>query len=142
MAEGIDEACFDQRRESGAFFVGESGALAVGLGAGEIDFFVGDVEVAAEEDGLSFGFEGFEIGAEGVVPCHAVWEALELVLRVGRVDIDEEEVGILESDDASFFVVFINADAETGIEWLFLGEYASTGIAGFLSGIPIGLVAT
>lgn len=37
-----------------AFLVGEAGAEAVGFGVGEVDFFVGYIEVAADDDGLLF----------------------------------------------------------------------------------------
>ena len=41
------------------------------------------------------------VEAEGVVPGHALGEALEPVLRVGGVDGDDVELGIFEGDDAS-----------------------------------------
>ena len=40
MAEGVDEPASDDVVESGALFVGESGALAILFGPGEVDFAV------------------------------------------------------------------------------------------------------
>ncbi len=72
MTVSVDESSFDEGSESSALFVGESGAFPVGFWASEVDFFVGDVEITAEEDGLTFGFQRFEVVAEGFVPTHAI----------------------------------------------------------------------
>ena len=72
MTESVDESSFDEGSESSALFVGESGALAIGFWASEVDFLVGDVEITTEEDWFTFGFQRFEVTEEGFVPTHAI----------------------------------------------------------------------
>ena len=75
MAKGVDKASFENRIKSGAFLVGESGVLAIGFWIGEVDFGVGDIQIAAEKDGLFF-FEIFAIREKINIPLEgAVIEA-------------------------------------------------------------------
>ena len=144
VAEGVDEAGVDEVGEACAFFGREACASVVSFGAGEVDLLVGDIEITAGDDGLSFGFERFKILAEGDVPFHAVWEAEEFVFGVGSVDGDEEEVVELKSDDAAFFVAFgtfFGADSEADAEWFCFGENGGAGIARFFGGVPVGFIS-
>ena len=43
-----------------------------------------------------------------VFPFHTIFESGEFVLRVGCIDIDEVEIGVFDSDDAAFVVVFVD----------------------------------
>ena len=126
--------------ETSALGIGEAGVLAVFLGPREVDFLVGDVEIAAEDDGLGLGLAG-DVLAEGGVPCEAVGQAAEAVLCVGRVNVDEGEVGIFERENAAFFVVFLDAEAFFDVERLLSGENGDAGVAGFFGGAPVVLVA-
>ena len=68
------------------------------------------VQVAAHNDGfLLVQFQ--QIGTEGVLPGHAVIQAAQPVLAVGRVAGDEVEVGHLQRDDTSLMVMLVDADA-------------------------------
>ena len=104
VSEDVDEAGVEDLVEAGAFFVGEAWAAAVGVWAGDIDFLVGDVEVAGEEDWFAL-FEGLDVGEEGGVPLEAVGEASEFGLGVGGVDGDDEAGGEFGGDDAALVVV-------------------------------------
>ena len=83
------------------------------------------VEVTAHYHRLALCLKAVEEGAEIVFPCHAVVEAAEFVLRVGRVAGDEEEIGHLEGDDSSLVVVLVDAYAVAHTERLMLGEDGS-----------------
>lgn len=58
IAEGVDEAGGEEIFNSLAFFFGESGVMLVVFRAGEVERSVGDVEIAANNDGLG-ALEGF-----------------------------------------------------------------------------------
>ena len=139
-SEGVDEALAEQGGEFLAFFVGEAGIAAVGLGVLQVYFLMGHVHVAADDDRL-FGIELLQVVLEIVFPMHAVVEAAEAVLGVGRIDVDEVEVGHLERDDAPFVVVLIDADAVGNRQRLMAGEDGCSGVAFLVGGVPVALVA-
>ncbi len=145
MAEGVDETRVQKFAKAGSFLRGEAGAFMVGFRAGEIDFLMSDVEVTGGHDRFSFGFEGFEILAEGDVPFHAIGEAKEFIFGVGRVNGDEEEVGVFEGEDAAFEVTFgalFATDSKSHAEWFGLGEDGGAGVAGLHRGVPVDAVAS
>ncbi len=135
VSEDVDEASVEDLVEAGAFFVGEAGAAAVGVWASDVDFLVGDVEVAGEEDGFAF-FEGLDVGEEGGVPLEAVGEAGEFGLGVGGVDGDDEAGGEFSGDDAAFVVVGGDADASRDGERLGFGEDGGAAVAWFGGRVP------
>ena len=139
-AEGVGEAIGQQLAELGALLVGKARIMAVGLGILDIDLLVGHVQVAAEDDGL-LGIEALEIGLEIILPRHAVVEALETVLRVGRVAAHQEEVVHLKRDHTPLMVVHINTDAIGHIQRFLSGENSGATVALLVSIVPIALVA-
>ena len=78
---------------------------------------------------------------EGIFPCHAIVETSQPVLRVGRINGDEEEVGKLECDDASFVVVFLNAEPISDVQRLMSAVDSRSRVAFFLGIVPIRLIA-
>ncbi len=58
IAEGVDEAGGEEIFDSLAFLFGESGVMLVVFRAGEVERGVGDVEIAANNDGFG-ALEGF-----------------------------------------------------------------------------------
>lgn len=134
-SEDVDEAGVEDLVEAGAFFVGEAGAAAVGVGAGDVDFLVGDIEVAGEEDWFAF-LEGLDVSEEGGVPLEAVGEAREFGLGVGGVDGDDEAGGEFGGDDAALVVVRGDADASGDGEGLGLGEDGGAAVAWFGGWVP------
>jgi len=140
VAEGVGEAGVEEAGEAFAFLIGEAGAAAVFLGAGDVDFVVGDVEVAAEDDGFLLGVAG-EVVAESGVPFEAVGEAAEFVLGVWGVDVDEGEVRVFESEDAAFAIMIREVHAVVDVEGGIAGEDGDAGVAGFFGGVPEAVVA-
>ena len=134
-SEDVDEAGVEDLVEAGAFFVGEAWAAAVGVWAGDIDFLVGDIEVAGDEDGFAF-FEGLDVSEEGGVPLEAVGEACEFGLGVGGVDGDDEAGGEFGGDDAALVVVGGDADASGDGEGLGSGEDGGAAVARFGGWVP------
>ena len=62
-------------------------------------------------------------------------------MRVGGIDVDEEELGHFEGDDAPFVVMLIDADAVADAEGLMAGEDGCSGVAFLVGGVPIALIA-
>ena len=140
IAEGICEATGQQVAELLTLLIGEAGIAAISLGVLDIYLLMGHIEVATEDNGLH-GVELFQITAERVFPRHAILQATEAILRVGRIAADEEEVGHLERDDAALVIVEVDAYAIGDGEGLMTGEDGGTTIAFLLGGVPERLVA-
>ena len=62
-----------------------------------------------------------------------------MILRVGRIDSDEEEIFEFGSDDAAFVIVCLNFEAKLNREWGGLTDDRSAGVTFFLSAIPVGM---
>lgn len=107
----------------------------VGIRAGEVDFLVCHVQIAAEDDGFGFR-QAADVGAEGLVPFAAVGQASQLVLGVGGVAVDEVELFELHGGDAAFRIMLRHADAEAGGEGGHFGEDEHAGVSGALGGVP------
>ena len=99
VAEGVGEPLVEQYGELGALLVGEARIVAIAFGVLDVYLFVGYVHVAAGQHGLRL-VEPFQVKAEGIVPHHALFKALEAVLRVGRIYVHQEDGVVLERDDA------------------------------------------
>ncbi len=113
VAEGVDEPAVEQLGKARALLVGEPGGPTVFPWAREVDLVVGDVEVAAEDDGLANDL---------LTQAQPVGQAAEAVLRVDGVDVDEVEIRILQGDDAAFLVVLPDPHAVTATDRHVLGE--------------------
>ena len=61
--------------------------------------------------------------AESVVPFHAVIDARQLVLRVGRVDAHEPEIGEFAGHDAPFIVEMLTPQPVQHLQGHVLGEH-------------------
>ena len=99
-----------------------------------------DVHVAADHDGL-YVVELDEVVAEGVLPLHAVVEALEPVLGVRRVDADEVEVLELQRYDPALGVVLGVAEIVGDAEGLYARKYGGAGVALLFGVAPELLIA-
>ena len=109
----------------------------VGFRAGEVDLFVGDVEVAAKNDGLLFAQAPAE-GEEGFVVGEFIIKAQEFVLRIGEVGGDEIKVRKLGAEGAALVVKFRFANAFLPSEGSarILAEHGDAAIAFFLRADP------
>ena len=65
--EAVYEAGVQEVLEALALLVGEAGLALVGLGVGEVDLLVGNIQVAADRDGLLL-LQGLQVVEEGLVP--------------------------------------------------------------------------
>ena len=135
MAKSVTKSHVEQLAEALPLLIGKSRAAAVVIRAGKVDFVMRDIQVAAKNHRLAGGLF-HQVLAKCLIPIKAVIEAAELILRVGRVHIHEDEVRILKRQYAAFAIVAIDAEADFHIERFFAREHRDAGIAGFFRGIP------
>ena len=140
VAERVGEAAAEQLGEALALLVGESGVATVGLGVLQVHFLMGHVHVAADDDGFLL-VEPTQISLEVGFPLHAVVQAPQSVLRIGRIDGDEIERGHFERDDAPLVVVLVDADAVADAQRLMAREDGRAAVALLVGVVPIGTVA-
>ena len=116
MSECVDKACINNGIKASTLLVGKACILSVGFGIGQVDFGVGNIQVAAEYDRL-LDFKLFDVSEEINIPLErAVVEAagalvLVMVLRVGCVNGDEIVVIEFCRNDASLLVVLFDSKA-------------------------------
>ena len=101
---------------------------------------MGDVHVPTDDDGL-LRVELPQVGAEGVLPGHAVVDALEAVLRVGRIDADEKEALILQRHGPALGVVLGDSEVIAHGQRRVPREDRGSGVALLLGVAPVALVA-
>jgi hypothetical protein len=139
VAEGVDEARVEDAGEALALVAGEARRAAVGLRTGDVDLFVSDVQIAAEDDRLA-RLQIFEVREEGDVPlADPVAQARQTASGVWRVDRDKEEVVKLCGDDTPLVVVLGTAEAGLDVDGLDTAEQRGAVVARALGGVP-GLV--
>ena len=139
-AEGVGESSVKQGGHLGALFISEARVFSVGFWVFEVDFVMGNIEVAAEDEGFDV-VEPLQVMAEFVFPAHAVAEPSQFLLGVGGVDVDEIEGVEFKGNDAAFAVVFFHADAIGSGKGFFAGEDGGAGVAFFDGTVPVFLVA-
>ena len=139
--------------EAGALFEGKAFFALVGLGIGEIKLGVGNVEIAAENDGLG-EFEELAVLEEGRVPVVAAQgDAAEVFFGVGGVDGDEIELLVFGCEHAALGVgvavgvvghvvpqLNVFGQAVAGGDGLGFGQNSRAGIALFLGRVDVGVV--
>ncbi len=135
MSEGVSKTGLDEQIHLVALFVGEARAPAIGFRAGDIDLFVGDIEVTAVENRL-FGGEGLEVCAGAGLPkVAAIVEPEQLAFAIWNVRVDEVERLVLGGDHPSFTLKLGISKIEFDGEGFFFREDSRPGIAGLLSGV-------
>ena len=82
-----------------------------------------------------------DVSAEIIIPLNTVVEAAQFVLRVWRVNGNEEEIAHFQRDYAPFMVVLVDAKPVGYAQRLVLGEDCSARIAFFVGIVPVGCVA-
>ena len=139
-AEGVSKTTLQQERHLLALLVGKAWVHPVGLGVLQVYLLMRHIQVATIDDGLLL-VQSREIAAQVVFPLHAIVQALEPILRVGRVAAHQEEVVHLQGDESALGVVLLNAHAIGDAQRLMASEDGSTAIALLFGIVPIGGVA-
>ena len=87
VAEAIGKASGQQLVQLAALLVLKARSTAVGAGVLQVNILMGHVQISAQDHRL-FAVQVFQVGAQVVLPLHAVVNAGQLVLGVGYIDID------------------------------------------------------
>ena len=98
------------------------------------------IQVAAVDHRL-FGVQLRQIGADVVLPLHAVVQTGQLVLGVGGVAADQIEVLELSGDDPALVAVDVVAEVIGHGQGRPAGEHGGAGIARLVGAVPEPLVA-
>ncbi|VTR64050.1 hypothetical protein DESC_120142 [Desulfosarcina cetonica] len=89
----------------------KSGTGRIGAGVLQIDFVVGRVEIAGNDQAPALLTQAFGIGEEGLVEIEFVLQARIVHLAVGEIDVKKAEVIEFQLDDAPLVVEPGDADA-------------------------------
>ena len=140
LAIDVDKADFVKHlRQPGALLRQKAGILLVAFPVFQVNFLVGDVEIAAD-DNLPAGLSQFnevrqkqlqkpEFGSLPLLPRRAGW----------LVDRDHREIGKVTLDVAPFGVKFLRAEADDHFARLLPGINAGAAIALFLGVMEVPL---
>src|ERR1043166_329108 len=115
FAKGVKEAGLNEGAETGPLFGREPMVADVGFGIGEVELRMSDIQVAAENDRLG-SLQLFQVTAEIAVPLLSVSQAGEFALRVGHINVDQEEIRVLGGEHAALAVVTDFADAAGDVQ--------------------------
>ena len=138
--EGIGEAFLQKGIHFSALFICEACILMVRSGIGKVDVFMGDIEVAAEDDRL-FLRESCHIVCHRILPCHAVGKTREAALAVRRVADDEIVTAEIGGDDTPLLIMLLDAKAIGDGKRFPLREECSTTVALLHGTVPVLVVA-
>lgn len=139
IPEGVYESVVEQGGKTPAFLIRETGILMIGFGVGEVDFLMGAIEVAADDDGF-LRIEFRDVFPEFVFPVHTVIETGKFCLRIRRIYVYKEKVFEFECEYAAFFVVTLDPNVTAHAQRVFTGEYGRAGIPLALGVIVIGFI--
>ena len=114
--------------------------MTVGLGVLDINLLVGHVQVATQDDGLLL-VELLQVLTEVILPRHAVVQAFQAVLRVGRVAANQIELLHFQRQHTAFMVVEVDADAPLHADGLVAGKDGCARIAFLVGVVPVAVVA-
>ena len=138
--EGIGEAFVQKGIHFSALFICEACILMVRSGIGKVDVFMGDIEVAAEDDRL-FLRESCHIVRHRILPCHAVGKTREAALAVRRVADDEIVTAEVGGDDTPLLIMLLDAKTIGDGKRFPLREECSTTVALLHGTVPVLVVA-
>ena len=136
VTEGVGEACGKEVCHTASFFIGEAGIFMVGGGVGDIDVFVGHVQVAAENHRL-FGGQFCHVFFHSFFPGHAVGKACQSPLAVGGIAAEKVVASEVGGNEPSFLVVFFYTQTVGDGEGLFFCEDGGTAVAFLYGAVPV-----
>ena len=138
--EGVGKAGGKKLGHLSPLLVGEAGVAPVRLVVLEVDFLVGDVHIAADNDGL-FLIEGAKVLSKAVFPVHSVVKALKVPPGVGGIYVNEVKIRVLKGYYPSLVVVALNVDSVENVQGLVFRKNRRSGIALLLGAVPELVVA-
>lgn len=114
--------------------------VVVGLGIGQVDFLVGDVEVAAVYDGLLLVVVSEQV-RNVAVPGLTIGYSTQIALRIGHVGGSNVELREFSDDEAAFPVMFGQAHPHFHAQGGFFGNQRGAAVALLFSRMGVHMVA-
>lgn len=123
--KGVDKIGVNQVCNSLSFLVCKTGGVVISVRAGDVELGVSGIKIAASNDGFNL-LEFFEIIQKFGVPlCLAKFETLEVAFGIWCVNIDQEKIFKLDSEDSPFVQwvaklvgkIFSITEVREDIEW-------------------------
>ena len=108
-AEGVDVAVGYELIQTLTLYRQEAGVVAILPGAREIDFLVGGVLIAGDDQPSPLTPQPVAIVQESIVEVELVSEPFETALAVGKVAVDKREGLELGNEHAALFVESFDA---------------------------------
>ena len=139
MSESVSKSGLEQGGHLFTLFIAKSRVVAVRRRVLDVDVLMSHVHISADNDGfLPIQFQ--KVIAEAALPFHAVTQAAQLVLRIGRIDANKVESGIFKGNHATFVVVLLHAQAQSNAHRGVAGEDGRAAVTFLFRIVPIGLV--
>ena len=138
--EAVGKPGRQQLGHLGPLLVGKACAHPVGLCVLDVHFGVGYVQVAAQDHRL-FRVQPQQVGAEGVLPGHAVVQPLQPVLAVGGVAVHQIKARVFQREHPAFVVMLLQPDAGGHGQRHLPAPAGRAGVALFLGRVCIFCVA-
>ena len=136
VAPGVGEARPEQPGELLALLVGETSIAAVAPGIPEVYLLMGHIHVAAHHHGL-LPVKGEQVVQKSILPRHAVVQPAQPLLRIRRIDADQEKTLQLQRDHTPLTVMLLHAQAQPHVQRLVAREDRRARVALLLRKIPI-----
>ena len=101
MAERVRETCIQRFGEAFTLFIGKTGTSTVALGILQVDFLMGNVQIAADNNDF-FLIQLADKLADSVIPVETMVNSCQFPLRIGCIAGDQIEIFIFQCDQTAF----------------------------------------
>ena len=135
----IGKTGFQQGREFFAFLVGKACVFPVGAGIFQVNFLMRHIHIPTHNHWFLFG-QFLQVISEILFPVYTVIQALQTILRIRNIHINQIEIRHFHSNHPTLMVMFINADTVGHIQGRMLGIDSRSGIAFLVGIVPIRLI--
>jgi len=118
----------------------KAGVFKIVVRASQVNFVVGNVEIAAADNFLFLSKAFFKEMVNGTTEVQLVVEAFQGTAGVGEVSVDKGELGVLGNKDAAFLIKALDFKSVDDLLWLWAGIGSRTGIARAKGGVEVAIV--
>ena len=121
VAEGVYVTTLNDPVEPGPLFWEKAGILLVGGGVGQIEGFVGGIDIPAKNNGLALGPQIFTFFKKSLVEGQLEGNPFVIAAAIREVAIEQGEVRVLGNDGPALLVKFGPAQTKLDPNRLFSG---------------------
>ncbi len=136
LPEDVDISMVEETGDPRSFFRQETGVLLIGLGVGQVDFFVRRIDITTDDDGSSLPTLFFGVLQHGLRKGQLVGHPGEVIAAIGKVAGVKQEIAVVGDDQATFGIEsFLTEAADDDALRLALGIEANARIPLLLGGV-------